>query len=113
MASILSSIKKMLGIEVEYHHFDQELIMYINSTFMYLTQLGVGPKTGFSIEGDFEEWSNFLSDRLDLESVKSLMYLKVRLIFDPPSNSFIVESMNRQISELEWRLNMQAEGGFS
>ena len=109
MDSILTSIKKLLGIEEEYEHFDTELIMNINSVFMILMQLGVGPAEGFSIEDKNATWSSFLAGRLDLNAVKTYGYLKVRLMFDPPQIGFLLESVNKQITELEWRLNVQAE----
>ena len=107
--SILQSIKKLLGIAPEYEVFDTDIVMHINSVFFILQQLGVGPKTGFKIEGGTETWSDFLPDSPNLESVKSYVYLRVRLLFDPPLNSSVIESINCQISEYEWRLNAQAE----
>lgn len=109
MESILTSIKKMLGITEEYEHFDADLIMHINSVFMILTQLGVGPSTGFSIKGADETWDSFLPEGQQLELVKSYMFLKVKLIFDPPLGSAVIEVMNRQISEFEWRLNVAVD----
>lgn len=109
MDSILTSIKKMLGISEDYEHFDQDIIMHINSVFMILTQMGVGPADGFRIEDDSATWSDFISDLKVLESVKSYMYLKVRLLFDPPTSSSVLDSTNRLISELEWRLNIAGE----
>ena len=109
MESILISIKKMLGITKEYDHFDNDLIMHINSVFMILTQLGVGPSSGFIITGEYETWDSFLPEGKNLEAVKSYMYMKVRLLFDPPSSSIVMECMNRMISELEWRLKVEAE----
>lgn len=109
MESILISIKKMLGITKEYDHFDNDLIMHINSVFMILTQLGVGPSSGFTITGEYETWDTFLPEGQNLEAVKSYMYMKVRLLFDPPSSSIVMECMNRMISELEWRLKVEAE----
>lgn len=109
MESILTSIKKLLGITEEYTHFDSDIIIHINTTFMVLNQLGVGPKNCFRITGDSEIWDDFLLDAWDLESVKTYVYLKVKLVFDPPLSSSAVESINRMISELEWRLNMVAE----
>lgn len=109
MDSILTSIKKMLGIAEEYTPFDIDIILHINSVFMILNQLGVGPSAGFRIEDDSATWSDFTEDKLDVEAVKSYIYLKVRLLFDPPSSSAAMESINRLISELEWRLNMAAE----
>lgn len=110
MESILTSIKKMLGITEEYTHFDADLIMHINSVFVTLRQLGVGPKEGFRIEDDTSLWSDFIpEDDMRFESVKTYIYLKVRLLFDPPLNSAVIESINRISNELEWRLNIEAE----
>ena len=107
--SILTSIKKLLDITEEYEHFDQDIIIHINSVFMILNQLGVGPSNGFSITDKTAVWSDFISEGINLESVKSYIYLKVRLLFDPPTTSAVMESMNRMISELEFRLNVSAE----
>ena len=111
MDSILTSVKKMLGITEDYEHFDADLIMHINSVFMILTQLGVGPSEGFSIKGKSDTWDNFISTGSNLEAVKSYVYLKVKLLFDPPLSSAVMESMNRMISELEWRLNVSVDPG--
>lgn len=108
--SILTSVKKLLGIDESYTHFDPDLIMHINSVFSILTQIGVGPANGFSITGKGETWSKFIkedSDRFSL--VKSYMHLKVKLLFDPPLSSAAIESINRQISEFEWRLSVAAD----
>lgn len=105
MDSILTSVKKMLGITAEYTHFDADIIMHINSVFMILNQLGVGPAEGFSIGSNVETWDEFTNDDLTIESVKSYVYLKVGLLFDPPTSSNVMEAKNRLISELEWRLN--------
>lgn len=108
--SILTSIKKMLGITEECTDFDADLIIHINSVLMILTQIGVGPTEGFFIEDKEDFWDDFLEDDIEqLESVKTFVYLKVRLIFDPPSSSAVAESFNRTISELEWRLHIAAE----
>lgn len=104
MESILTSIKKMLGISEEYEHFDPDIIMHINSVFMILTQMGVGPSEGFTIKDKTSKWTDFVSDITKIESVKSYIYLKVKLLFDPPLSSSVTESINRMISELEWRL---------
>ena len=110
MNSILTSIKKLLGIAEDYEHFDADLIMHINSVFMILTQLGVGPTEGFAIHDEDAIWDDFTKGRLDLEPVKTYMYLKVRLLFDSSSlSSAVIESMNRMISEFEWRLYNTAE----
>lgn len=109
MDSILTSIKKLLGITEEYTHFDADLIMHINSVFMILTQLGVGPPEGFMITDDTSTWDDFIKDEHNLQAVKSYMHQKVKLLFDPPLSSAVLDSMNRMINELEWRLNVQAE----
>lgn len=110
MNSILTSIKKLLGITEEYTHFDADLIMHINSVLMALRQMGIGPSTGFSITGPYETWEDFLGDELSmLESVKSYTYHKVRLMFDPPTSSAVTEATNNVIKELEWRLFTGAE----
>lgn len=107
MDSILTSVKKLLGIEAEYTHFDADIIMHINSSFVTLKQIGVLTETS-RITDDSEEWSDFFDDDL-IDLVKPYVYLKVRLVFDPPSSSVLMESMQRQIAEAEWRLNIQAE----
>lgn len=101
--SILTSIKKLLGITEEYTHFDADIIMHINSVFMILMQLGIGPTDGFSISDDSAVWSDFLSDVTWFESVKSYVYLKVKLIFDPPQSGTVIGSMEKLITEFEWR----------
>ena len=107
--SILTSVKKLLGITEDCTDFDADLIMHINSVLMIITQIGVGPSEGFSIKDKEDYWKDFVSDTTNLESIKSYVYMKVRLMFDPPSSSAVMESMNRMISELEWRLNVEAE----
>ena len=109
MDSILTSIKKLLGITEEYEHFDQDIIMHINSVFMILTQMGVGPEEGFTISDSTTTWSEFTNDDKKIEAVKSYVYLKVRLLFDPPASSSVMEAMNRSISEFEWRLNIAVD----
>ena len=109
MDSILTSIKKMLGISEDYTQFDADLIMHINSVFLNLTQLGVGPASGFSIEDETTEWTDFINNNAQLQAVKCYIYLKVKLLFDPPLSSAVIESTNRMIAELEWRLNVAAE----
>ena len=110
MDSILTSIKKLLGIADEYEQFDTDIIMFINSAFSVLTQLGVGNESGFAITGKTETWDDYLSGselvKEQLEMVKTYVYLKVRVAFDPPSSSFVLEAFNKQISELEWRINV-------
>lgn len=108
--SILTSVKKLLGIDESYTHFDPDLIMHINSVFSILAQIGVGPPNGFSITGESETWSDFIGQNANRFSlVKSYMHLKVKLLFDPPLSSAAIESINRQISEFEWRLSVAAD----
>lgn len=109
--SILTSIKKLLGIEAEYTHFDADIMMHINSVFSILTQMGVGPSDGFSITGPDETWSDFLGvlNPNTFSMVKSYVYQKVRLLFDPPLSSAAMDAINRQISEFEWRLFVAAD----
>lgn len=109
MDSILTSIKKLLGIAEDYEYFDSDIIMHINSVFAILTQMGVGPPEGFSIEDEYAEWNDFIQDKQSLVSVKSYIHLKVKLMFDPPTSSALMESAQRMINELEWRLNLAAE----
>ena len=110
MESILTSIKKMLGIAEKYTQYDEDIIIHINSVFMTLTQLGVGPSQGFYIEDASTEWVEFIPDLNKLQAVKTYIYLKVRLLFDPASlGSATLSSYERQIQELEWRLNVIAE----
>lgn len=107
--SILTSIKGLLGLDEEYEHFDSDIIIHINTVFMILNQLGVGPSDGFSIEDELPVWSDFLENANDLEAVKTYIYLKVKLLFDPPLNSAVMESFGKTISELEWRLNVAVD----
>ena len=109
MESILTSIKKMLGITEEYERFDSDLIIHINSVFMILTQLGVGPPSGFSVQDKSATWKEFISDETKLQLVKSYMQMKVKLLFDPPLSSAVMASMEKMIAEAEWRLNVAAE----
>lgn len=111
MESILTSIKKLLGIDEAYEAFDTDIIIHINSIFSVLNQLGVGPKETFSITDKTQTWDEFMktwedgSDRIDMGMVKTYVYLKVRMIFDPPTNSSAMDAFNAQAAELEWRLN--------
>lgn len=107
--SILTSVKKLLGIDEGYTHFDPDLIMHINSVFSILTQMGVGPPGGFSITGAGEEWSSFIVDKNCLPLVKSYVAQKVRLLFDLPISTAAIESINQQIKEYEFRLFVAAD----
>lgn len=107
--SILTSIKKLLGIDADYHFFDADVIMHINTVFMILYQLGVGPKTPFMIEDALATWSDFMGDATDLAGVKTYIAQKVKLAFDPPQSSAATEALKQNIAELEWRLNVTCD----
>lgn len=121
MDSILTSIKKMLGLDEDYEAFDTDIIIYINGELATLNQLGVGPKEGFSITGKNETWSTFLmptilassieSNKIEsfLSFVKTFVYLKVRVKFDPPNNSFVLQALKEDAKEYEWRIVTQVE----
>jgi hypothetical protein len=103
--SILTSTKKILGIEEAYEAFDLDIVTHINSAFSTLTQIGVGPPQGFMIEDKTAVWSDLLGSDPRLLAVKQYVYLRVRFIFDPPGSSYAVDAMSQQIKEQEWRLN--------
>jgi len=110
MESILTSIKKLLGIEEDYEQFDVDIIMHINTIFTVLTQLGVGPSAGFSIKDKTATWEDFLgSASTNIISAKTYMALRVRLLFDPPTSSVVIEAIKETIKELEWRLTVATE----
>jgi hypothetical protein len=107
--SILNSTKKILGIANDYTAFDLDIITHINTAFSTLTQLGVGPADGFMIEDDSAVWAEFIDTDNQLNSVKSYVFLRVRLLFDPPGTSYLINAYQDQIKELEWRLNTHRE----
>jgi hypothetical protein len=107
--SILTSTKKILGIAADYTAFDLDIITHINAAFSTLTQLGVGPADGFMIEGADEEWYDYIEDDVQLNTVKSYVFLKTRQLFDPPTTSYLITAMEKQIQEFEWRLNTNRE----
>lgn len=109
MDSILTSVKKQLGIAEDYEHFDPDIIIHINSVFSILNQLGVGPPEGFSISDETSVWTDFIGDSLKLELVKTYVYLKVRLIFDPPTSSAVMDAFKQNIAELEWRISVTVD----
>lgn len=108
--SILNSIKKLIGLDPDYTEFDTDLIIHINSVFLDLEQLGAGSQEGFFIDGSTETWEDFLpDDPLVLNSIKSYMYLKVKKLFDPPTSSSAMDSLNSLIDRFEWRINVAIE----
>lgn len=107
--SILTSVKKVLGIDDAYTVFDPDIVLHINSVFSTLNQLGLGPDEGFMIEDNAETWDEFINNDMRLNAVKTYVYLRVRLLFDPPPTSYLVTALQEQVKELEWRLNVQRE----
>ena len=108
--SILLSIKKLLGMDpIEFTQYDTDLIIHINSVFMILTQMGVGPADGFSIKDKTAKWADFISEDEKLEGVKSYVALKVKILFDPPSGASVLDCTNKMIQELEWRLYSESD----
>lgn len=105
--SILLTVKKMLGIDEDYHAFDIDIITNINSVFLTLNQIGVGPK-GFQIAGQDEVWSDFVPPE-EMPGIQTYVYQKVRLLFDPPTSSFLLSAIQGMIDEFEWRFNVQSE----
>ena len=110
--SILKSIKQLLNLEADHNAFDQDIIIQINSAFMILNQLGVGPVEPFEISGEDEEWSDFFGDTPPLAVVKTYVYIKTRLGFDPPTSSFGLTAMQEMAEEYEWRLNSMVDPGL-
>lgn len=112
MSSILNDVKRAVigDLDIDgYMHFDHDLIMHINSTLNIVKQLGIGPTKNYEITGDKEQWTDFFQEDENFPMIKSYIYLKVRLLFDPPQNSSLIEAMKNQIAEFEWRLNVDAE----
>lgn len=108
--SILTSTKNVLGIAEDYTVFDLDIITHINTAFSTLTQLGVGPANGFMIEDEVAVWDDFIPmDDFQYNSVKTYVFLRVRLLFDPPQTSYLIAATQKQIEELEWRLNLHRE----
>ena len=107
--SILDDVKKILGLSSDYNAFDLDIITHINSVFSTLQQLGIGPEQGFSISDKNNNWDEFVANDNGYNLVKTYIYLRVRLLFDPPATSFHLESLNQQVKELEWRLNVYRE----
>ena len=108
MESILTSIKKLLGIMSDYTNFDDDIIIHINTAFAMLNQLGVGPEGGFMIVDANSRWKDYTTEK-NLNMVKTYIYLKVRLLFDPPTSSALIESINRTLSEIEWRIFLEGD----
>ena len=113
MGSILTTIKKLLGPEADDTHFDPDIIMHINGALLTVNQLGVGGQDCLMITDSTTTWTDLFGERTDMEAVKILIYLKVRLGFDPPSTSYVLEAIKEQIKELEWRIIHQAEKGVT
>jgi hypothetical protein len=108
--SILDSVKKVLGIDKDYDAFDVDIVMHINTVFATLHQLGIGPEAGFAIEDASPTWEEYLGDDMRLNNIKTYIYMRVRIVFDPPTTGFLLSSMKEQIQELEWRISIRREG---
>lgn len=110
MDSILTSIKKLLGIDEEDTSFDPDITIHINSIIPNLSQMGIGPKNGFIVIDNTQLWSDYIgSSIINLEGVKTYLYLKIKLIFDPPTNSTTIDAINKNLGELEWRMMLAIE----
>jgi hypothetical protein len=107
--SILKSVKKVLGIDADYIAFDLDILIHINTAFAVLNQLGIGPEAGFMIEDDTAVWATFYGTDSRYNAIRTYVYLKVRIMFDPPQTAYLVEALNSQIKELEWRINAYRE----
>lgn len=112
MESILTSIKKLLGIHSDYTVFDDDIIMHINTVFGVLNQLGIGPKEGFMIEGTSDVWDDYITD-FNINMVKTFIFMKVKMAFDPPTSAALIESFQRSLGELEWRLELEGQKNSS
>lgn len=107
--SILVTIRKLVCGDPYANHFDTDLLVHINACFSVLNQLGVGPEKGFVVTDETQNWDDYTADSTVLNLVKTYITLKVRLIFDPPLTSSVLEAMNKEISQLEWRLNVAVD----
>lgn len=109
-SSILTDIKKVLGLVSDYTEFDLDVILHTNTAFAVLNGMGIGPDAGFMIEDNTATWDAFIGTDLKLNPVKTYVYLSVKLLFDPPTSGFVIDAMNKQLEELAWRLNVKREG---
>lgn len=110
MDSILTTIKKLLGIDETDVSFDTDIIVSINTAIPFLSQMGIGPPNGFIVTSNDQKWTDYISDAtINLEGVKSYLYLKTKLIFDPPTNSTVIQSIDNSLRELEWRMMLAVE----
>lgn len=110
MNSILNTIKKLLGIDITDNSFDTDIIVHINSIIPILSQMGIGPKNGFIVMSEDDLWTDYIDDSVvNLEGVKTYMYLRIKLLFDPPTNSTTIDAFNKNIAELEWRMMLAVE----
>lgn len=117
--SILISTKKILGVGADDESFDLDIITHINTAFSVLTDLGVGPVGGFVIEDDEALWADYLVGAVDdpddpehtvkLSKIKAIVHMRARLLFDPPTTTFLLDALNEQLKEQEWRLNTNRE----
>lgn len=110
MDSILNNVKKLLGIDSEDDSFDVDVMTMINSTIPSLAQMGIGPSNGYMVTSADDKWTDWITtNTINLQGVKTYLYLKIKLIFDPPTNSTVVEAFNKNLNELEWRMMLAVE----
>ncbi len=110
MDSILNNVKKLLGIDSEDDSFDIDVMTMINSTIPSLAQMGIGPSNGYIVTSADDKWTDWITTNdINLQGVKTYLYLKIKLIFDPPTNSTVVEAFNKNLNELEWRMMLAVE----
>lgn len=107
--SILNSIKKLHGISAQDKGFDTDIVIHINSALMILNQIGIGPDEGFFVEDETTTWADYVPNRIISEAIKTFVYIKVRLVFDPPNSPTVIEALKASANEYEWRITQWAE----
>lgn len=107
--TVLTSTKKILGLDESYTVFDQDIMTHINSALMVVSQIGIGPEEGMEITSDLDLWKDILPADVMYNTVKTYVYLRVRILFDPPTTSFMITALEDQLREYEWRLNVHRE----
>jgi hypothetical protein len=110
--SILTSVKKSLGIAAEQEEFDVDIIMFINSIFVILHHLGIGPNNGFQIQDAVPTWTDYVGSSPLMNIIPTYVSLRVRMLFDPPTTSYLQEAMKNQIDEMEWRISVDRENSL-
>ena len=110
MESILDTIKQLLGIPADDDSFDTDVKVNINAAIFTLSQIGIGPSNGYIVTSNTQMWNDYIgSSLINLEGVKNYIYLKTKLVFDPPTNSTTIQAINDSLKELEWRMQLAVE----